>query len=182
VLGGMGGVGVFGDGANAGVSEVLRVWQLLFGILAGPSTPACCALGLPPFHHCRRQWQVYRRALPGLNSSAVGLIVASVFQLTLSAYDSSPFPITTICIGIIAYGATEVLAVPAPLVVSARPVPLLHTTLSLAQECMPHSDACYPATLLAAPLPVGQPTAAPAPCPCRCWAAARWVCWAGAPI
>ena len=86
-----------------------------------PSAAAWCALGLPRWPHCRRQWQVYRRALPGLNSSAVGLIVSSVFQLTLSAYGSSPFPITTICIGIIAYGATEVLAVPAPLVVSARP-------------------------------------------------------------
>lgn len=40
-----------------------------------------------------------RRALPGLNSTAVGLIVTSVFQLTLSAYKSSPFPNTSICIG-----------------------------------------------------------------------------------
>ena len=60
---------------------------------------------------------MYRRALPGLNSAAVGLIVASVFQLTLNAYSTSPFPITSICIGIIAFVATDVLVVPAPLVV-----------------------------------------------------------------
>lgn len=61
---------------------------------------------------------MYRRALPGLNASAVGLIVTSVFQLTLSAYDSSPFPTTSICIGMLAYGLTEVVPVPAPFVVS----------------------------------------------------------------
>ncbi len=39
------------------------------------------------------------RALPGLNSAAVGLIVTSVFQLTLSAFKSSPFPNASISIG-----------------------------------------------------------------------------------
>lgn len=57
------------------------------------------------------------RALPGLNSAAVGLIIASVFQLTLTAYSGSPFPSASICILIVAFGATEVLAVPAPFVV-----------------------------------------------------------------
>lgn len=79
----------------------------------------------PAFPPLRRQWQVYRRALPGLNSTAVGLIVTSVFQLTLSAYDSSPFPTTSICIGMLAYGATEVLAIPAPIVVSGERRPKL---------------------------------------------------------
>lgn len=60
---------------------------------------------------------MYRRALPGLNAAAVGLIVASVFQLTLSAWTTSPFPTTSICIGMLVYGATEVLKVPAPLAV-----------------------------------------------------------------
>lgn len=74
---------------------------------------------------------MYRRALPGLNASAVGLIVTSVFQLTLSAYDSSPFPTTSICIGMMAYGFTEVVPIPAPIVVrrraarAARAAPLL---------------------------------------------------------
>ena len=65
------------------------------------------------------KWQVYRRALPGLNATSVGLIVTSVFQLTLTAYDDSPFPTTSICIGMLVYGATEILALPAPLVVIA---------------------------------------------------------------
>lgn len=65
----------------------------------------------------RRQWQLYRRALPGLNAAAVGLIVASVFQLTFSAWSTSDFPTTSICIGMLVYGATEVLSVPAPFAV-----------------------------------------------------------------
>ena len=70
-----------------------------------------------PFWGSFRKWQVYRRALPGLNAAAVGLIVTSVFQLTLKAYVQSPFPQTSICIGILAYGATEIIKVPAPIVV-----------------------------------------------------------------
>ena len=70
-----------------------------------------------PFWGAFRHWQIYRRALPGLNSAAVGLIITSVFQLTLNAYVSSPFRTTTICIGIAAFGSTEILKVPAPIVV-----------------------------------------------------------------
>ena len=70
-----------------------------------------------PFWGAFRHWQVYRRALPGLNSAAVGLIITSVFQLSLNAYTSSPFPTTTICIGIASFACTEILKVPAPLVV-----------------------------------------------------------------
>ena len=71
---------------------------------AAPPTPRWCL-------------QVYRRALPGLNSAAVGLIVTSVFQLTLNAYTTSPFPHASICIGILGYAATDVLGVAAPFVV-----------------------------------------------------------------
>jgi len=70
-----------------------------------------------PFWGSFRHFQLYRRALPGLNSAAVGLIITSVFQLTLDAYDSSPFPVTSICIGMIAFGCTQVLHVPAPFIV-----------------------------------------------------------------
>lgn len=57
------------------------------------------------------------RALPGLNAAGIGLIVISVIQLTLNAWNKSPFPDTTICIGIIAYGCSRILKVPAPIVV-----------------------------------------------------------------
>lgn len=42
-----------------------------------------------------------------------------MFQLTLNAYATSPFPNASICIGIIAYGLVEVLSLPAPLAVIA---------------------------------------------------------------
>jgi chromate transporter len=99
---------------NAGSVAVVGViicWVALFapGIII--------IFAILPYWGTFRNWQIYRRALPGLNSSAVGLIVASVFQLTLSAYDQSPFPHTSICIGIVAYAVTEVFNCPAPLVV-----------------------------------------------------------------
>ena len=99
---------------NAGVFAIAGIalcWIALFapGILL--------IFAILPFWGSFRKWQIYRRALPGLNSSAVGLIIASVFQLTLNAYSSSPFPHTSICIGIIAFAATDVLDIPAPFVV-----------------------------------------------------------------
>jgi chromate transport protein ChrA len=45
------------------------------------------------------KYRVQRRALPGLNAAAVGLIVAAVFQLGLQIYNNSPFPNATLCIG-----------------------------------------------------------------------------------
>jgi hypothetical protein len=50
----------------------------------------------------------------------VGLIVTSVFQLTFTTYSASSFPTTSVCIGMLAFGASEVLALPAPLVVSRQ--------------------------------------------------------------
>ncbi|EFN55707.1 hypothetical protein CHLNCDRAFT_35448 [Chlorella variabilis] len=99
---------------NAGVNAIVGVIVCWVGLFA----PGIIIIfGILPFWGGFRKFQVYRRALPGLNSTAVGLIVASVFQLTFSAWESSPHPTTSICIGILAYGATEAIAVPAPLVV-----------------------------------------------------------------
>lgn len=99
---------------NAGVFAIAGIvlcWVALFapGIIL--------IFAILPFWGAFRKWQIYRKALPGLNSAAVGLIIASVFQLTLNAYSTSPFPKTSISIGIISYGLTEVLNVPAPFVV-----------------------------------------------------------------
>ncbi|GAB4823068.1 hypothetical protein N2152v2_010114 [Parachlorella kessleri] len=99
---------------NAGVFVLVGVALCWIGLFA----PGIILIfGILPWWGMFRQWQVYRRALPGLNSAAVGLIVTSVFQLTLSAFGNSPFPHASISIGIMAYGATEVLKIPAPLVV-----------------------------------------------------------------
>lgn len=55
--------------------------------------------------------------LPGLNSAAVGLVVAAVFQLTFKLRQTSPFPDASICIGMIAYIVADVLKLPAPLAI-----------------------------------------------------------------
>lgn len=99
---------------NAGV---FAIWGILLCWVALFSPGILLIFAILPFWGAFRKWQIYRRALPGLNSAAVGLIIASVFQLTLNAYSSSPFPKTSVCIGIIAFGATDVLGVPAPFVV-----------------------------------------------------------------
>jgi chromate transporter len=99
---------------NAGVFAIAGIaicWIALF------SPGIILIFAILPFWGSFRKWQFYRRALPGLNSAAVGLIIASVFQLTLTAYISSPFPKTSICIGIIAFAATDVLNIWAPVVV-----------------------------------------------------------------
>ena len=99
---------------NAGVFAMIGIIVCWVGLFA----PGIIIIfAILPFWGTFRVWQVYRRALPGLNSAAVGLIITSVFQLTLDAYVSSPFPITSVCIGIIAYGCTVILKVPAPFVV-----------------------------------------------------------------
>jgi len=41
--------------------------------------------GIMPFWGKFRNWHVYKRALPGFNAAGVGLIIASVFSLTLGA-------------------------------------------------------------------------------------------------
>ena len=49
----------------------------------------------------------YRRALPGLNSSAVGLVVAAVFQMSFKLRAISPMPDASVVIGIAAFYATH---------------------------------------------------------------------------
>ncbi|CAL8468154.1 g7693 [Coccomyxa elongata] len=99
---------------NAGVSVVAGIficWVALFapGILL--------IYGIMPWWGSFRHLQVYRRMLPGLNSAAVGLIVGAVFSLTFQIYHASPFPVTTICIGIIGFSLVDFVGCPAPLAV-----------------------------------------------------------------
>jgi chromate transporter len=99
---------------NAGVlplTGILICWVGLFapGIIV--------IFAVLPWWGAVRRCQLYRRALPGLNSAAVGLVVAAVFQLGIGAYAGSPFGAASVCVGILAFAATEVLAAPAPFVV-----------------------------------------------------------------
>lgn len=73
----------------------------------------CCAVlpGVLPIWGKVRNWGLYRRALPGLNASGVGLIIASVFSLALGALGVSGFKVTSLCIGVIAFTAVDQLKI-----------------------------------------------------------------------
>lgn len=59
--------------------------------------------GVLPFWKRFRTWQIYRRGLSGMNAVGVGLILASVFKMTLDVYRISPFPIASLCIALFAF-------------------------------------------------------------------------------
>ena len=63
--------------------------------------------GVLPFWGAFRTHPSYRRALPGLNSSAVGLVVAAVFQMSFKVREISPMPDAAVVIGIATFYATH---------------------------------------------------------------------------
>ena len=75
--------------------------------------------GVLPYWGKFRKLPVYRRALPGLNASAVGLVVAAVFSLFNRVLTASTmtFPNAAVCIMIIAYVVVERLNCPPPIMV-----------------------------------------------------------------
>ncbi|GAQ86165.1 chromate transporter [Klebsormidium nitens] len=75
--------------------------------------------GVLPFWAKFRNWPWYRRALPGFNATAIGLIYASVFQLGLKAFVISPFPNASIVIGILGYVAVSAFNMWAPVAILA---------------------------------------------------------------
>lgn len=46
-----------------------------------------------------------------MNAAGVGLILSSVFKMTTSILAISPFPTTTLCIGLLAFTAVDTLKV-----------------------------------------------------------------------
>lgn len=93
-------------------------------LLCAALTPHTCRHANPPTHTGVlpiwgkvRNWGLYRRALPGLNASGVGLIIASVFSLALGALGVSDFKVTSLCIGVIAFTAVDQLKIFEPAVV-----------------------------------------------------------------
>mmetsp|Transcript_30756 Transcript_30756/g.73889 ORF Transcript_30756/g.73889 Transcript_30756/m.73889 type:complete len:571 (+) Transcript_30756:69-1781(+) len=94
-------------GWNA-ITGVVCCWVGLFG-------PGILVIyGALPFWGSFRQWPLYRRALPGMNAAAVGLVVAAVFSLYDKARSTSPFPDWAVAIGILGFVAVEVFKMPAP--------------------------------------------------------------------
>mmetsp|Transcript_26557 Transcript_26557/g.41569 ORF Transcript_26557/g.41569 Transcript_26557/m.41569 type:complete len:297 (+) Transcript_26557:102-992(+) len=100
--------------SKAGVNALVGVACAWFGLF-GPGV--LVIYGALPFWGTFRKWPVYRRALPGMNSAAVGLIVASVFSLYNKVRSTSPFPDTAVAIGLIGFVLVELYKAPAPAVV-----------------------------------------------------------------
>ena len=67
--------------------------------------------------HADGPFPLFGRMLSGLNAAAVGLIMEAVFLLTFQIYKASPFPNTTICIGIIGFSLVDFVGCPPPVAV-----------------------------------------------------------------
>lgn len=99
---------------NAGYVSFLGTliaWVALF------SPGIMLIFGVLPFWGKFRRFPLYKRALPGINSAAVGLIFTAVFRMTFQAHDQSPFPKASTSIGVVAFTAVQYLKLPAPLAV-----------------------------------------------------------------
>jgi chromate transporter len=94
-----------------GVGGALTWWVGLF------SPGVLLIFGVLPFWGKFRHVQAYRRALPGLNASAVGLVFAAAFQLLfagLGAASNAGFDHSLVCIGMAAFHLVANLKTPAP--------------------------------------------------------------------
>jgi len=96
---------------HSAMEGIAACWLGLFG-------PGILLIyGVLPFWGRFRSLPVYRRMLPGLNASAVGLVVAAVFQMFVKVRSISEFPNASVAIGIIGYSAVEQYKLQAPLAV-----------------------------------------------------------------
>ena len=88
--------------------------------LVGLNAPGLLLLyGVLPFWGRFRHWALYRRALPGLNASAVGLVVSAAVRLALDVRAKAPWPDAASAIMMAAFAAAHVFKVTPPLVVGA---------------------------------------------------------------
>ena len=94
---------------RAGVNVIVGVMCCWFGLF-GPGVMLIFAV--LPFWGKFRKWDVYKRVLPGLNASAVGLVVAAVFSIAFKVKDISPFPNASVCIGLICTFCAHVIKLP----------------------------------------------------------------------
>ena len=103
---------------------------LIFGGLPWcpcPSTPlTTLQLSLerhPCDRHCCIRWgkirtlETYKKAMPGMNAAAAGLVVAAVFSLYDKVRLNSPVPDETVAMGMLTFVAVEVLHVAPPMAV-----------------------------------------------------------------
>jgi len=100
--------------ARAGVNPLVGICACWFGMFA---PGVLLIFGALPFWGEFRKWPIYRRFLPGMNAAAVGLVVAASFSLYDKARAASPFPDTTVAIGILGFAAVELFKLPAPVAI-----------------------------------------------------------------
>jgi len=94
---------------RAGISVIIGVLCSWFGLF-GPGI--LLIFSVLPFWGMFRRWTVYKHALSGLNASAVGLIVAAMFQIAFKVKSISPFPNASVCIGIICTFCAHIVHLP----------------------------------------------------------------------
>lgn len=102
--------------ARAGVNIVAGVCAAWFGLF---SPGIIIIFGSLPYWAVFRKFPIYRRALPGMNAAAVGLIVTAVFSLYDKLRSTSPFPDTAVAIGLLGFAAVEIFKWPAPAAIVA---------------------------------------------------------------
>jgi chromate transporter len=94
---------------RAGVNVIAGIACAWLGLF-GPGVMLIFAV--LPFWGKFRKWDVYKRALPGLNAAAVGLVVAAVFNIVFKVRALSPFPDASVCIGLICTFCAHVIKLP----------------------------------------------------------------------
>mmetsp|Transcript_23493 Transcript_23493/g.39353 ORF Transcript_23493/g.39353 Transcript_23493/m.39353 type:complete len:433 (-) Transcript_23493:498-1796(-) len=95
-----------------GPTGILICWVGLFG------PGVMLIFGVLPFWGWFRSNRNYKLALPGLNASSVGLIVASCFQMALKVRSISPFPDASLLIGMASFCFVHLYNLPAPLAIA----------------------------------------------------------------
>ncbi|GMH33315.1 hypothetical protein BSKO_01149 [Bryopsis sp. KO-2023] len=99
---------------RAGYNAVAGIASCWFGLF---SPGILLIYGVLPFWGAFRKLPAYRRALPGLNAAAVGLIITAVFVMLFKVVNRSSFPSTSVGIGIIGFALVDIFKVQAPLIV-----------------------------------------------------------------
>lgn len=99
------------------VAGALTCWTGLF------APGVTLIFGVLPFWGYVRTFQAYQKMLPGLNASAVGLVVAAAVQMFLKVRENSPFPKFAVVIGMLTLFGTRYVKMPNPkLVVLQAPI------------------------------------------------------------
>lgn len=70
-----------------------------------------------PYWTYFRKIQLYQRALPGLSSAGVGLIVAALFKMALDVHAISPFPTVSLCTILVCFTLVDQFSVFEPIVI-----------------------------------------------------------------